>query len=260
MGNQAGLMNPLLRWAPLAIGLTFFAAWEAASRLELISPLFFPAPTFVLETVLTMILDGELGIHVMATMTRVLAGFILGSALGLTLGMYMGWSRATRQVIDPLIAAIHPIPKISIFPLIMIVFGIGVLSKIVVVSVAAFFPMVINSMAGVRQIQPIYFDVARNYGASNWQIFTRVVLPGSLPMIFAGARLGLNLSLTITTAVELLMADTGLGSIIWLSWQTLRIEQLYAAVFTLAMIGISFRIVLALLADRIIPHHSRSSA
>ncbi len=139
MGNQAGLMNPLLRWAPLAIGLTFFAAWEAASRLELISPLFFPAPTFVLETVLTMILDGELGIHVMATMTRVLAGFILGSALGLTLGMYMGWSRATRQVIDPLIAAIHPIPKISIFPLIMIVFGIGVLSKIVVVSVAAFF-------------------------------------------------------------------------------------------------------------------------
>ncbi len=79
-------------------------------------------------------------------------------------------------------------------------------------------------------------------------------------MIFAGARLGLNLSLTITTAVELLMADTGLGSIIWLSWQTLRIEQLYAAVFTLAMIGISFRIVLALLADRIIPHHSRSSA
>lgn len=255
---RSALTNLLLRWAPLAIASTIIGAWEASSRLGLISPLFFPAPSFVFATLIQMTAGGELGIHVLTTLVRVLSGFVLGGLLGLTLGMYMGWSQSTRQVIDPLIAAIHPIPKISIFPLIMIVFGIGAASKLVVISIAAFFPMVINSMAGVRQIEPIYFDVARNYGANSWQIFTRVMLPGSMPMILAGARLALNLSLTITTGVELLMADTGLGSVIWLAWQTLRIEQLYATIFTLALLGIGFRLILALLTDRLVPSQSRA--
>jgi len=247
-----------LKWMPLIIGLLFFSVWQLASSAELISPLFFPPPTVILDAIVRSLGTGELTRNVVATVTRLLAGFCLGGAIGLALGMLMGWSAAVRQVIDPLIAAVHPIPKISIFPLIMIVFGIGAMSKTMVVAVAAFFPMVINTMAGVRQVSPIYFEVARNYGANPWQTFRHVILPGSSPMILAGMRLALNLSLTLTTSIELLMGQDGLGAMIWLSWQTLRIEELYAAIFCLALIGITFRFTVMFLASRLVPWQERS--
>lgn len=250
----------LLRWGAPGIGLALFALWEAAGRMGLVSPLFFPAPSVIIDTLVRLFGNGELTANVLATVTRVMSGFLLGGLLGLSLGMLMGWSASLRQVVDPLVAAVHPIPKISIFPLIMIIFGIGVLSKTLVVAIAAFFPMVINTMAGVRQISPIYLEVADNYGAGPWKVFTRVILPASSPMILAGVRLALNLSLTITTSVELLMAQDGLGSMIWLSWQTLRIEELYAAVVALAAIGILFRFTIVTLTKRLVPWQSRESA
>ncbi len=250
--------SPALKWMPLIIGLLFFSAWEMASSAEWISPLFFPAPTVILEAIARLFSTGELTENLAATITRLLSGFFLGGTVGLLLGMLMGWSTATRQVIDPLIAAIHPVPKISIFPLIMIVFGIGAMSKTMVIAVAAFFPMVINTMAGVRQISPIYFEVAENYGAGPWQTFRYVILPGSSAMILAGIRLALNLSLTLTTSIELLMGQNGLGAMIWLSWQTLRIEELYAAIFCLALIGITFRFTIIFLAHRLVPWQARN--
>jgi ABC-type nitrate/sulfonate/bicarbonate transport system permease component len=245
--------NPRLRWIPWLIGLVFFGTWELASWANIISPLFFPAPSVVIETIVRLFGNGELTENLLTTLARLLSGFLLGSLAGLSLGITMGWSAAARQVLDPVIAAVHPVPKISIFPLIMIVFGIGALSKTIVIAIAAFFPMVINTMAGVRQISPIYFEVASNYGARPWQVFRHVILPGSSPMILAGVRLGLNLSLSITTAIELLMGRNGLGAMIWLSWQTLRIEELYAAIFCLAMIGISIRLLVNFLASHLVP-------
>ena len=248
-----------LQWVPWLIGLVFFAGWELASRSGLLSPLFFPPPSLVLATIAEGLVSGELLSNIGATLGRLLTGFLLGAVLGLSLGILMGWSAAARQVIDPLIAAIHPIPKISMFPLIMIAFAVGALSKTLVIAVAAFFPTVINTTAGVRQISPIYFEVAANYGASPWQVFRHVILPGSAPMILAGTRLALNLSLSITTSVELIMGRTGLGAMIWLSWQTLKIEDLFAAITCLALIGISFRLIVNWLARRLVPWHDASA-
>jgi len=242
-----------LRLMPWAIGLMFFAAWELASRAGMISPLFFPAPSIVIDTIIRLLATGELTRNLAATVGRMLTGFLIGGLAGMSLGILMGWSASVRQVIDPLIAAIHPVPKISIFPLIMIVFGIGAISKILVIAVAAFFPMVINTTAGVRHIGLIHFEVARNFGASPWQVFLHVILPGSSPMILAGVRLALNLSLSLTTAIELLMGRDGLGAMIWLSWQTLRIEELYAAIFCLAMIGTLFRYAVIYLSRQLVP-------
>ena len=244
---------PQLRWMPWMIGLLVFGAWELASRGEVISPLFFPAPSTIIETMIRLFGTGELTANLLATIGRLLTGFLIGGMVGLSVGILMGWSAAVRQVVDPLIAAIHPVPKISIFPLIMIVFGIGALSKTLVIAVAAFFPVVINTTAGVRQISPIYFEVAQNFGANPWQVLRYVILPGSSPMILAGVRLALNISLSITTAVELLMAHNGLGAMIWLSWQTLRIEELYAAIFCLAVIGTAIRLTVIFMARRLVP-------
>ena len=250
-GDQT--FNPQLKWAPWAIGLLFFLAWELAARSGLISATWFPPPSEIGQTLASLIASGQLLTDISATLGRLLGGFLLGAIIGLGLGIYMGWSSAARQVIDPIIAALHPVPKISMFPLVMIVFGIGALSKTLVIAIAAFFPIVINTMAGVRQLHPIYFEVANNYGARPWQVFRHVILPGSSPMVLAGTRLALNLSLSITTSLELIMGRDGLGAMIWLSWQTLRVDELFAAVFCLALIGVGFRLIVNALARKLIP-------
>src|SRR6266498_379254 len=102
---------------------------------------------------------------------------------------------------DPLVAAMHPIPKVALFPMFLVLFGIGEWSKVAVVVAATFFPMAINSMAGVRQIGPIAFEVARNYGASRRRVFTSIVVPGSLPIVAAGVRIAVNTALLVTIAV-----------------------------------------------------------
>ena len=203
-----------------------------------------------------MILDGRIATHLTASAIRLGLGFLIGGSIGLLLGLAMGWSARLRAFLDPIIAAVHPIPKIAIFPLIMIIFGIGETSKIVAISIAAFFPMLINSMTGVRQINPVYFEVARNYRASRMKTFSRVVVPGSLPSILSGIRLAVNMSLVISIAVELLAAKEGLGVIIWFSWQTLRIEELYASLIVIAVLGIGINGFIQLLARHFTPWSS----
>jgi NitT/TauT family transport system permease protein len=194
-----------------------------------------------------------LAIHLRATLSRLFLGFALGGFPGLILGLAMGWSHRLRRIIDPLIAALHPIPKIAVLPLIMVVFGIGESSKIVSVGIAVFFPVLINAMAGVRQISPIYFEVAKNYGASLFRVLTRVVGPGSLPLVLTGMRLGLNTALVLTIAVEVVSAQVGLGEMIWFAWETLRTEELYATLIVTAGLGIGFNVVLQHLTARLVP-------
>jgi NitT/TauT family transport system permease protein len=244
---------PLEWWLPPVVVIVLLAGWEWLVRKGRLSSLFFPAPSVIVLTLVQLLTSGKLATNVGATLSRVFLGFALGGLPGLVLGLLMGWSRRLRAVIDPFIAAAHPVPKIALLPLIMIVFGIGESSKVIVVGVAAFFPMVINAIAGVRQISPIHFEVAENYGADRIKVFTRVVVPGSLPLVLTGARLALNTTLLLTIAVELVAAQQGLGAIIWFAWQTLRTEELYASVAVTAALGISFNLLLQRLAVHLVP-------
>ncbi len=245
--------GPWLRLVPVVIALVGLASWEVMARNGLVSALFFPAPSVIGSTIFGMLDGGQLATDVGGTVRRLLTGFLFGGSAGFFLGMIMGWSQPVRRVIDPFVAAAHPVPKISTLPLIMLIFGIGIFSKTLVVGIAAFFPMLINTMAGVRQINPIYFEVAENYGATPSKVFTRVIIPGSLPLILSGARLALNRALSITIAVELLMGESGLGSMLWYAWETLRVEELYATIVVIASLGISFRWVLQQLSDWLTP-------
>ncbi|MCP4400867.1 MAG: ABC transporter permease [bacterium] len=251
--DPASLPYQLERWGSVMIAIGFFTIWEWQVHAGNISELFFPAPTVILKTLSRWIRGGELTPHLAATLARMFGGFFTGGTLGLLAGLLMGWSERLRRVFDPLFAAIHPIPKISILPLVMILFGIGNTSKIVLVAIATFFPIMINTMAGVRQIQPLYFDVAANYGAGAYKVFTRIVIPGGLPLILTGIRLALNTSLVLTIAVELVSAQQGLGALIWLAWETLRTEELYASLTVTAALGISGNLLIKYLTNRLIP-------
>jgi NitT/TauT family transport system permease protein len=229
------------------------AVWEGAARLGWLPPLLLPAPSAIASRTAAMAASGELLRQTTATMARVLLGLGLGGVTGAIAGLAMGWSRRARALGDPLVAALHPIPKIAILPLIMVVFGIGEPAKIVVIATSAFFPMLIGAMEGVRQISPIHFEVARNCGASRMKVLTRVVLPGSLPLLLAGARLALNTALLLTIAVELVLTQNGLGSMIWMAWQTLRIDRLYASLLVVAVLGVLCNALLQRLSATLVP-------
>lgn len=240
------------QWLPSMISLALLAGWEFSIYLGWISALFFPAPTVIARAFVEQISNGELIEAVWVTFGRLLVGLVSGGMAGLLLGAWMGWSRRVRMVVDPFVAAFHPVPKISILPLVMIIFGIGETSKIVLVAIAAFFPLLLNTMTAVHQINPLHLEVARHYGAAGIKLFRRVILPASLPLILTGLRLALNAALVITVAVELISARTGLGATIWLAWETLRTEELYVALFTTALIGIGFNRLLQFCERRLI--------
>jgi NitT/TauT family transport system permease protein len=257
--DQSNGIKPLDRWLPVVVTVLFLGIWEWLARAELISGIFFPPPTKIVSVLWELIISGKLIPNALISLSRILLGMVFGMLPGLFLGLAMGWSPRIRTISDPFIAAIHPIPKIAIFPLILIIFGIGEVSKIVAVSIGAFFPMLINSMAGVIDLPPVYFDVAENYGANRWKTFTRVILPGSLPMVLAGARIALNMALVITVAVELLISKEGLGVMIWYAWETLRVSELYATLIVIAILGIAINFILGRLSWSLIPWYTSKS-
>ncbi len=240
-------------WAAPALAVVLLGLWELVGRSEAVPTVFLPAPSLILTSLVEMTREGDLLMHAGATLARLAVALILGGGLGLLLGLALGYSNRLRAVIDPFIAALHPIPRTALLPLILLLFGIGFFSKVLAVSIACFFPMVINTMAGVREIDPNFFDVAKIYGASRWRTFWRVVLPGGLPMILTGLRLAMIRALGATIALELITAQTGLGSMLFFAWQTYRSEELFATLVVIAALGFAFRAIINRLTDQLVP-------
>jgi ABC-type nitrate/sulfonate/bicarbonate transport system permease component len=233
--------------------LVLVLLWEGLVRLGYLEELFFPPPSKITRTLIKLTQSGALVAHVLITMRRVLLGFFLGAVPGIILGLMMGSSKKIRAVVDPIIATTYPMPKIALLPLIMLIFGIGDPSKVVTIASGVFYLLVVNCMTGVCNIEPIYFEAARNYGAGRLRMFTKVLLPGSLPVIFAGIRLGLGVALLIAIAIELVSARQGLGAMIWLAWQTLKTEVLYVGVFICAVLGLLSTAAVELTRRKLIP-------
>lgn len=254
MSGAGRALSAAREWypAPLTVAVAL-AVWEVLARAGIVSSLFFPAPSVIGATLWRLFQSGVMVRNLSATLQRLAVGFVAGAVPALLLGLAMGRSRRLRRAVDPLVASIHPVPKIAILPLFIIVLGIGEASKVVLIALGSFFPILINAMAGVRQISPIHFEVAQNYGASRWKVLRRVLLPGSMPMVLAGVRLGVNIALLLTIAVEIVTADVGLGATVWLAWETLRTEEIYATLVVIACIGVSLNLLLYGLTCRLVP-------
>jgi NitT/TauT family transport system permease protein len=236
-----------------SIALALISLWEIGSRSGAVSPLLAPAPSAILVTLWSQISSGEIAPHMTATLWRVLAGLSIGGVVGVTMGILMGSIPRFRAIVDPFVAAFHPLPKIAILPVVMALLGIGDTSRVAVIALAVFFPMMINTLGGVTQISRTHIDVARNYGASGWKLFHRVMLPASLPMMFSGFRIALNMALLIAISIEIASASVGLGALIWMSWEVLRIDVLYAALLVIMALGVSFNLIVRALTRRLVP-------
>ena len=253
-----GLPRRAFGWRPLwlvpaGLFVVMLVAWELLVLAGVVDALLFPPPSRILESAGELTANGVLPGHIAATVLRVLAAVILGAGLGTLLGVAMGSSHRLRSVLDPIIGALHPVPKIAILPLIMVVFGIGDVSLVIVIATGAFFPMLINTMSGVHQINPTYLDIARLHGVGGLRKMRRITLPAAGPSMMAGLRLSLNTALLITVAVEMIAARTGLGSMIWLSWSTLRTEHIYVAIAVTIAFGLAVNGLLSWMTRRTLP-------
>ncbi len=193
--------------------------------------------------------------HVWATLGRVASGFFLGAIPGILLGVVMGMNQTVRLMLDTTLSAIYVLPKIAIFPIVMLMFAdpFGEGPKIMVVALAVFFLMTINSMAGVRDIDPVFLMAGRNYGARGFQLLRHVIIPAALPVIFAGLRLALGTALIVIISVEFLRAKQGVGFITFYYWEVLSPEKMYAGLVVVMVLGILLTYLLQWVQRRVMP-------
>ena len=178
--------------------------------------------------------------HVLATLFRVSLGFLIGALPGVLVGMAMGLNRTIRQMLDPMMSAIYVLPKIAIFPLMMLIFPnpFGEGPKVAVIAITAFFLVTINTMAGVMGIEPVFLEAGRNFGAGRWQMLRHVIVPAALPIIFSGLRIALGSALIVIVAVEFIRAQQGVGFLVFYYWQVLAIDKMYASLFVVMLLGV----------------------
>lgn len=248
-------MNPRKRERLFGIvsPIGFLLLWELAARIGWIDTRFFPAPTSVIAKFAMLMQSGELWTHLWASLQRLFWGFLLGGIPALLLGVVMGLYRPIRAAIDPLIAATYPIPKSAILPLILLIFGLGEASKIVMVALGVFYPVIINTMSGVMQIDKTYLDVGKNFRAGRWQVFRTIALPGAMPSIMAGVKLGVGMGLILIAIAEMVGAKHGIGFMIWDAWQILTVETMYVGLTIIAVLGFLFSAILNEVESLILP-------
>lgn len=250
----AGKRKPqLYRLAPLLLVLTCLLAWEWGARSGRVSALFFPAPTTIAVTLGRLLIEDGLLMDTAITLFRMSVGLLIGGIAGIVMGMLMGWSSKVRSLAEPFVAGIHPIPKSALLPLFLVLMGIGDRPRLALVALAAFFPLLINTMNSVRNIEPTFLEVAANYGARGLKLFQRVILPATLPGILSGARIAANTAMTIAITTELLTSRNGLGARIWMAWETMRTENLYATLIIIVIVGLAINLILSISARKLMP-------
>ncbi|WP_222430816.1 ABC transporter permease [Cohnella terricola] len=200
-----------------------------------------------------LIENGQLLKDVTASLTRVLVGFAIGGIPGIIIGILMGQSSVIRSLLNPIVAAIYPIPKLAILPLLLYIFGLGEASKYAVIAIGVFFILVVNTMTGAMGVPAIFTEVGKEYGASRLTIFRTIVLPSALPVIFAGIKLAWGTAFLLIVAAEFVGAKSGIGYLIWNSWQVFSIEQMYVGLIVIAFLGFITLLILDGLEAKLLP-------
>ena len=229
-------------WQLVLPALTIVAvvvAWEALVRLRGIAPIYLPAPSSVFVYLSRMIADGSMPYHLGITLLRIFVGFALAAVCGIVLGVLMGMSRTVARVADVWIAALYPLPKISLIPLLIIWVGTGEAYKIVISAVSAFFPIVISTYSGIRQTDRGLIKAAKDLGANARQIQLKVVIPGAIPSIFAGLHLGMGIAIILVVAAEMIGGSSqgGMGWLLISSGQVMETEKVFVSLIVLAVVG-----------------------
>jgi NitT/TauT family transport system permease protein len=224
--------------------IAFLVVWELAPRLGLTERAFLPPLTEVLRTGLELIKNGQLVNHVQASLSRSLVGFGLAILYAVPLGLAIGWYRPFASVVSPLLEAMRNTAALALLPVFILLLGIGEASKIALVVHSCSFPILLNTIAGVRNVDPLLIKSARTMGLSPLQLFRKVILPAAVPTVFVGIRLAGAYSLLVLVAAEMIGAKAGLGYLIIYAQYNFQIPNMYVGILSLTVIGLCFNQVL----------------
>jgi len=247
------LARSLGRVAERGIGIVLFLAlWEALPRLGIVSDAYLSPPSAVLASIVQLLENGQLWKHVAASLQRSLWGLVLASVAGVVLGLLVGGFRRLAAIVDPVLQLFRQTSAFALFPVFILFLGIGELSKVAIIFWASFWPVLLSTVGGVKQVDRLLVNSALSMGASRRFVFFKVVLPASLPSIFTGVRLAGAYSITALVAAEMIGAHSGLGFLTLNSQETFQIPTMYAGILLLATLGLLLNYLLALLERRLL--------
>jgi ABC-type nitrate/sulfonate/bicarbonate transport system permease component len=244
-----------------SVGLVSIVAglllWELVCRAGWVNPFLLPAPSQIVPVLWTIISDGSFLGPLAQTLAMLAIGYGIACVLGISLGLLLGCSDIAYGLLEPLIEVIRPIPKPALIPAMMIFFGIGAGMKITIVILAACFPVLINTLQGVRGVDPVLLGTARTLGCSRTATIWKIILPASLPMILTGMRISLGMGLVLVILAEMLTAESGIGFVILDMQRSFQVRPMFAWIAILAVVGIILNALFEMAEDRAVPWRAK---
>ena len=246
-------LRPAFTLAQGGLGLVLFLLlWELLPRTGIVSDAYLSPPSAVLASIWDLVEKGQLWKHIAASLQRSLWGLLLAISAGVLLGLVMGAVRPLERLLDPVLQLFRQTSAFALFPVFILFLGIGELSKVAIIFWASFWPVLLSTISGVKQVDRLLINSALSMGASRAFIFLKVVLPAALPSIFTGVRLAGAYCITALVAAEMIGAHSGLGFLTLNSQETFQIPTMYAGIFLLAVLGLLLNYLLALLERRLL--------
>ncbi|WP_437923154.1 ABC transporter permease [Sorangium sp. So ce291] len=242
---QPQLVGEVGRWlgraaARSGILLLVAALWETAPRVGLVEAAFLPPLSEVLATGWQLLQNGQLLSHIKASLSRSLLGFSLAILVGVPLGLAIGWYKGVADAINPLLEVLRNTAALALLPVFLLLLGIGEASKVALVIYSCTWPILLNTISGVRGVDPLLIKSARTMGLSPLQLFRKVILPAAVPTIFVGIRLAGAYSLLVLVAAEMIGAKAGLGYLIIYAQYNFQIPSMYVGILTITTLGLTF--------------------
>ena len=241
--------------------LALLATWELLSQRRLINPVLFPPVSTILGRFVGLWVDGTFPTHLLATLRRMLLGYALAAAAGISLGTLMGYSRGIYASVAPLLELLRPLPPVAMIPPFLLILGIGDQMKVAVIVFGSLWPVLLNTIDGVRGVHPTIVEVARMYQFTTARTLGAVVLPSALPQIMAGLRTSLAIALIVSLVSEMIGTTQGLGFLVVQAQRGFRMADMYAGIVLLALLGYALNRGFLLLESRLLAwHHAQTTS
>ncbi|PLS02656.1 ABC transporter permease [Neobacillus cucumis] len=224
--------------------LLLLILWEAAPRMGLVDPTFFPPFSKVAESWWGLVISGDLYAHFQASILRSLFGFGLAILVSIPLGLIIGWYPLASELLNPMLEVFRNTAALALLPVFILLLGIGETSKVSIVFFACTFPILLNTINAVRNVDPLLIKAAKSMALPSYRLFYKVILPASIPTIFTGIRMAGSSSILVLIAAEMVGAKEGLGYLINYSQQNFQIPQMYAGIITISLLGVAINYLL----------------
>lgn len=241
-------IQKLVKQTAVIILLLLF--WEVAPRIGVTDPTFFPPFSKVVEGWWGLVVSGELLAHFQASIVRSFIGFGIALLIAIPLGLLIGWYPIISDLLNPVLELFRNTAALALLPVFILVFGIGETSKVAIVLFACTFPVLLNTISAVRNVDPLLIKSARSMGLPPYKLFYQVILPASIPTIFTGIRMAGTASILVLIAAEMVGAKEGLGYLINYTQMNFQIPEMYAGIITIAILGFVLNYILVSLEKR----------